>query len=53
MADVLPSLVRAYLMAGGDPAALIKYIETPTPEPLPAGEADFFKKFEDQMRDIK
>lgn len=47
MPDPMPSLVRAYLMAGGDPAALIKYIETPV---LPAGEADFFKKFEDEMR---
>jgi hypothetical protein len=47
MADPMPSLVRAYLMAGGDPAALIKYIETPV---LPEEEATFFKKFEDQMR---
>ncbi len=47
--DPMKSLVNAYLQVGGDPDALIQQLNSPQPEPLRAGEVDFFKKLEEEM----
>ncbi len=45
----MQSLIDAYIKCGGDPSDLLKLFKAEPFPPLPEGEAEFFKQYEDDL----